>query len=103
MHRVRIFLRLALLHQSTFDLRCPVLLVPYTQIQIFDLLFQGGVLRVERIDELLHVNSLVTSFVHALEESINYFVEAIPQFVLFLWRGLTAHHAHLIPCKFQHV
>ena len=59
MHRIGVFLVLAMLCQPLFYLRGPDLLIVYTHLELLDLFQQRHVLEVERINEFLDVHALV--------------------------------------------
>ena len=84
MPALRVLLCSLLLSQSSFDLRGAMFLVFNAQLKLFNFFLQGLVLHMEVIDELLHINALVTSLVHALKQPRNDVVEARPQFFFLL-------------------
>ena len=84
MPALRVLLCSLLLSQSSFDLRGAMFLVFNAQLKLFYFFLQGLILHMEVIDELLHIDTLVSSLVHALEQSGHDIIESCPQlFFLF--------------------
>lgn len=81
-----------------------MLLVFNAKLKFFNFFLQSLILHMEVIDELLHIDALVTGLVHALEEPRHDIVESCPQlFFLFRRHLRRALHTLSITCQVQHV
>ena len=104
MPALSVLLSSLLLCQTTFNLRGTMLLVFNAKLKFFNFFLQSLILHMEVIDELLHIDALVTSLVHALEQSGHDIVESCPQLFFLFGRHLgQALHALSITCQVQHV
>ena len=76
----------ALVLQTLINLRCTLLLVFDSKLELLYLLLQGLVLHMEVVDEFLDVDALVTRFVHSLEKLRDDLIKTLTQ-VCLLSRG----------------
>ena len=61
-----------------------MLLVFDAKLKFFNFFLQSLILHMEVIDELLHIDALVSSLVHALEQSGHDIIESCPQLFFLL-------------------
>ena len=74
------------LDQALLNLPRTLVLVFDSELQLFDFFLQLGVLLIELLDEFSHIDSLVVTPIHPLEQRRNDFIKPSSQVCLFFLR-----------------